>query len=281
MKTLAIALTLTAAATAAHADDYAQPWQLQSVSRGNTIHAESSAAVFNDEIGNVDIAMPTVVSARYQLTDEWAPMLRLGMVGNNAPGAALDGGSFANPLLGGTYTRARGNRRLGVFAATTLPIGTTGTMSTAKTNRESMTARPADEAMFEVDYATAIAGVDAAYVSHGITAQAEASFHEGVRVRGSETEATRTSATFGFHVGRFIGSHVSLGSDIYYQRWLGQPLMDSRVDSLTVAVGARLHVHAGNATLHPGLSIMRGVGGRGGIISSETTAVQLDLPLTF
>jgi hypothetical protein len=53
-------------------------------------------------------------------------MLRLGFVGNDAPGAALDGTAFANPLVGATYARRMGDYRLALFGATTIPIGTGG-----------------------------------------------------------------------------------------------------------------------------------------------------------
>jgi hypothetical protein len=68
--------------------------------------------------------------------------------------------------------------RFSLFGATTIPIGTgAGDVPydrAARTNAASMVARPADGAMFAVNYVTAIAGADFAYVSHGFTAQGAA-----------------------------------------------------------------------------------------------------------
>src|SRR5205085_10209992 len=138
----------------------------------------TAVAALRDAHGNIGIAEVTSLSATYQLASGWAPMLRLGFVGNNAHGAALDGASFGNPIVGATYTRTANTRRLALFAGLALPVGAGGgndpDRRAAKANAASLAARPADEAMFEVNYATAIAGADVAYVEHGFTAQAEA-----------------------------------------------------------------------------------------------------------
>ena len=79
---------------------------------GNLARVDSVAAVFNNTNGNLDEAVATVVTAGYQMNRNWAPMVRLGFVGNDAPGEATDGRSFANPLVGATYARALGGYRL-------------------------------------------------------------------------------------------------------------------------------------------------------------------------
>jgi hypothetical protein len=249
------------------------------------VRADSAVAAFNDANGNLDISETTALSATYRLTEHWAPTVRLVVAGNNAPGAALDGGSIGNPMVGATYTRTMGNRRLALLAATTLPIGTGGDPQTAKTNAASITARPADEAMFEVDYVSAIAGADLAYVKRGVTLQAEAMLRQSVRVRG-ERDPFRTRAALGAHVGTMLGRHVSVGADLLYQRWLSHPteLDDAGLTRLTLAAGARLHVHVGKASLRPGLSYTRGLGAtdRGPMmITNRTNAVTFDLPVLF
>jgi|GEM_PF-7080091 len=104
---------------------YSLPWQLRPVTNGNLARVDSVAAVFNDANGNLDEAVATVVTASYQINRDWAaPIVRLGFVGNDAPGEATDGSSFANPLVGATYARALGSYRLALFGATTLPVGT-------------------------------------------------------------------------------------------------------------------------------------------------------------
>ena len=200
----AVTSAASPAATVAPSDSslrYSLPWQLRPVTIGNLARVDSVAAVFNDANGNLDEAVATVVTASYQMTGNWAPMVRLGFVGNDAPGEATDGSSFANPLIGATYARALGNYRLALFGATTLPLGTGGgdapNIRAAKTNAASSAARPADDAMFAVNYTTAIAGADFAYVGHGFTAQGEMTLLQFVRVRGGDsggaTDAFRTA----------------------------------------------------------------------------------------
>jgi hypothetical protein len=301
--TPAPAATLAPPASAAA---YSLPWQLRPVTVGNVVRLDSAAAVFNDANGNLDEAVATVLSASYQITRDWAPMVRLGFVGNDAPGAALDGTSFVNPLVGATYTRRLGSSyRLALFGATTIPVGTGGgdapNVGAAKTNAASVTARPADNAMFAVNYLTEIVGVDFAYVNHSFTAQGEATLLQFVRVRGGRSEGGsdrfRTNSAVGLHVGYFVGSHISVGSDLHYQRWLSHPTMlsastgarvawsDANMDMVTVAAGPRLHFRLGKqAWIRPGISFVRGLDARGfdaPLLTAQTTAVQIDVPIMF
>ena len=217
----------------------------------------------------------------------------------------LDGSSFVNPVVGATYARRIGSYRLALFGATTIPIGAGGgnapNVRAAKTNAASITARPADNAMFAVNYMTEIVGADFAYVNHGFTAQAEATLLQFVRVRGDSTAAAtdpfRTNSAVGLHLGYFIGSHFSLGSDLRYQRWLSHPttvdamtgahvpLSDAKMDMVTVAAGPRLHFRVGKqAWIRPGLSFVRGLDARGfdaPLLTAQTTAVQIDVPVMF
>jgi hypothetical protein len=271
---------------------YSLPWQLRPVTAGNVVRVDSAVAAFNDANGNLDVAVTTTLAASYQLTRDWAPMLRLGFVGNDAPGAALDGSSLVNPIVGATYTRRMGSFGLALHGATTLPVGTGGgnapNVGAAKTNAASVVARPADEAMFAVNYVTAIVGAGFAYVNHGLTAQAEATLQQAVRVRGAESaggaDAFRTTAAVGLHLGGFIGSHFSLGADLRYQRWLVSA-PDASSDVVTVAVGPRVNARLGKQVwLRPGLAFVRAVDRRGldaPLITGQTTAVLLDVPVTF
>lgn len=284
---------------------YSLPWQLRPVTAESLVRVDTAAAVFNDAQGNVDIAVPTVFAASYRLTPRWAPTVRLAYVGNNAPGAALDGTSFANPVVGATYARALGGYRAALFGATTIPVGTGAgdapNLRAAETNAASVAARPADAAMFAVNYMTAIAGGDLAYVGHGFTVQGEMTFLQFVRVRGGDgagaTDAFRTQAAVGVHVGYFIGSHFSLSSDLHHRRWLSDPttlrastgaratFSEAGMDTTTVAVGPRAHFRLGkHGWVRPGISFVRGFDARGfdaPMITGETTAVQIDVPVTF
>jgi hypothetical protein len=281
------------------------PWQMRPVTADNMLRIDTAAAVFNDTQGNIDIAVPTVLAATHQLTSHWAPVIKLGFVGNNAPGAALDGTALANPILGATYARTLGIYRLALFGATTIPIGTGGgdspDLRAAEANAAAIAARPADAAMFAVNYMAGIAGVDLAYVGHGFTAQAEMTLLQFLRVRGGDsagaTDAFRTQAAVGLHLGYFIGSHVSLSSDLHHRRWLSHPtaldanagpritFSDAGMDTTSVAVGPRLHFRLGKrGWVRPGISFVRGLDARGfdaPLITAQTTAVQIDIPVTF
>jgi hypothetical protein len=284
---------------------YSLPWQLRPVTTDSMVAIDTAAAVFNDAQGNVDIAIPTVFVASYHMTPHWAPTIRLGFVGNNAPGAAFDGTAFANPIVGATYARALGIYRLALFGAMTIPLGTGGgdtpNLRAAETNAAAIAARPADAAMFAVNYMAGIAGADLAYVGHGFTAQGEITVLQFVRVRGGDgggaTDALRTQAAVGVHLGYFFGSHFSLSTDLNYRRWLSHPttlgasagagvtFSDAGMNTTTVAVGPRVHFRLGKgAWIRPGLSFARGIDARGidaPLIAGQTTAVQLDIPVTF
>jgi hypothetical protein len=284
---------------------YSLPWQLRPLTTGNLARVDSVAAVFNDAQGNLDWAVATVVTASYQVNRNWAPLLRLGFVGNNAPGEATDGASFANPLVGATYARPVGRYRFALFGAATLPIGTGGgdapNIRAAKTNAASSTARPSDDAMFAVNYATAIAGADFAYVNYGLTVQTEATLLQFVRVRGANgigaTDSFRTEAAVGLHVGYFIGSHFSLSTDLHYRRWLSHPttlnaatgaqvaLSDADMANTTVAVGPRFHFRIGKqGWVRPGMSFVRGFDARGfdaPLLTAQATGVLIDVPVMF
>jgi hypothetical protein len=111
---------------------------------------------------------------------------------------------------------------------------------------------------------------------------------QSVRVRGphsaSATDAFRTNSSVGLHLGYFMGSHFSLGADVLYQRWLSHSMALS-TDTFTVAGGPRLHFKVGKqGGIHPGLSFIRGLDGRGldaPLVTSRPTALQIDVPVMF
>jgi hypothetical protein len=151
-----------------------------------------------------------------------------------------------------------------------------------------------DNAMFAVDYLTAIGGVDAAYVDHRFTVQAEATLFQLFRVRGAgtapATDDTRTNSTFGLHAGFFILPQLSVGGELRYQRWLttptqlvmmkAVPIPDASLDTTTVAIGPRGHFALGHGMFfRPGLAYARGLDKP--LSSSSYNMVQVDLPVVF
>jgi len=57
------------------------------------------------------------------------------------------------------------------------------------------------------------------------------------------------------------------------------------MDTFTVAAGPRMHFKVGEqGRVHPGLSFVRGFDGRGfdaPLLTAQTTAVQIDIPVMF
>lgn len=97
----------------------------------------------------------------------------------------------------------------------------------------------------------------------------------GVRVRGDDMSMspTRITASAGVHLGYVIGWHVAVSGDLHYE------------ETLTASVGVRAQFELGKHTwVRPGIAVVRGVDQRGfdaPLVTAQTTAVQLDLPVTF
>jgi hypothetical protein len=148
--------------------------------------------------------------------------------------------------------------------------------------------------MFAVDYFTAIAGLDAAYVDHRFTVQAEATLFQLFRTRGAgtapATDDTRTNSTLGVHAGYFVLPQLSLGGELRYQRWLTTPtqivnmktvpIPNANLDTTTVAIGPRGHFALGHGMFfRPGISYARGLDKP--LTASSYNMVQVDLPVVF
>ena len=302
---LAFAGALSTTVARAASNDYSWPWQLRPVVMETAARPDAMLAAFNDANGNLGVVSTTGLTISYQLNEEVTPVLRLAAVHNNAPGAALDGSSFANPLLGAMHARDWGPYKLALFAGASVPLGTGGgnepDVKAARANLAAATARPADDTMFAVNYLTPIVGADFAWVNHGFTAQVEVTLQELVRVRGAKSASSldrfRTNAAVALHLGYFIGSHFSLGGDLRYERWLSHPtarntatservpIPERDMDVVTTAVGARVHFRLGeHSSVHPGFSVLRGFDGRAfsaPLVTAQTTAVQFDIPVEF
>jgi len=220
-------------------------------------------------------------------------------VQNDAPGTDPSGTSFLNPIVGLTYARRLGSYRVAGFLGGTIPVGQGGgdtpDKGAAAANKAGISARSAmDNAMFAVDYFTAIAGLDAAYVDHRLTVQAEATLFQLFRARGAgtapATDDTRTNSTLGIHAGYFVLPQLSLGGELRYQRWLTTPtqlvmaktvpIPDANLDTTTVAIGPRGHFALGHGMFfRPGISYARGLDKP--LTASSYNMVQVDLPVVF
>jgi hypothetical protein len=253
------------------------------------VRSDSTVAFYDGAAGTSGSTVATTLLGSYKVTPNLAPLVRLGFVQNTAPGAAPDGQSFINPIIGATYARPVGPIRLAAMIGATLPIGqggagTPASSGAAGANAAGIAARSGmDNAMFAVNYFTILGGIDAAYVAHGFTAQIEATILQLTRVRTSTSDSARTNSTAGLHLGYFLIPQLSLGGELRYQRWLtdAAPVKANVVnrDTTTVAIGPRAHFKMGKTWFRPGISYSRGLDKP--LTTSSYNMVQVDLPFAF
>jgi len=279
---------------------YSLPWQPRPVAAVNVVRSDTAVAFYDNGMGATGSTVATMLLASYKVTPSLAPMVRLGLSQNDAPAAGMDGTSFINPVVGATYAAKVGAIRWAAFLGATVPIGQgAGNMpdaGAALANTAGIRARSAmDNAMFAVNYFTAIAGGGVAYVDHKLTVQAEATLLQLFRVRGdmaaSATDSARTNSTAGIHAGYFIIPMLSVGGEFRYQRWLTTPTqlntMGAKVDipgiakdTMTVAIGPRLHFQVSKGLfLRPGIAYARGLDKP--LTDASYNMVQVDVPFYF
>ncbi|MDB4981400.1 MAG: putative secreted protein, partial [Myxococcales bacterium] len=290
---------------------------LRPVAPGTVLRLDTTYASYSDPTTHHDGS--TVVSmllASYKVTPNLSPLVRIGFVQNNAPSAGpmaayptVSGNATSNPLVGLIYGRKVEALRFAGFGAVTLPIGGGGggppdptKPGVAGAESQAVLARSGmDNAMFAVNYFTAIVGGDAAYVAHKLTIQAEATLFQLFRARGdnnlkASNDSTRTNSTFGLHVGYFLLPMLSVGTELRYQRWLSTPttgaknamtgvvastnFADNKLDTMTVAVGPRFHFKVGKSIwIRPGLSYSRGLDRP--LSDASYNMFQFDVPVIF
>lgn len=298
---------------------YSLPWQLRPVVAASVVRSDTTFAFYKDTAGEESgTTVASMLLASYKLTDELAPMMRLGVVSNSPPssaktamGADLDSAvNFINPVLGATYAvKPAKPLRLAFFLGVTLPIGSGGgddaEPENMAANAAGIRARSAmDNAMFAVNDLTIFPGVGLAYVSGGFTAQIEATLLQLMRVRGGEVPAmgaaknpdkSKTNFTTGLHLGYFLAPFVSVGGEIRHQRFLSTPksveLDDDEAnspmlapqgtrDTTTIAIGPRFHFKLSDSIwFRPGVAFAMPLDNP--MKKTEYKLVQLDLPVAF
>ncbi len=277
---------------------YSLPWQLRPVRIGTVVRSDTAIAFYKPtgtDSGGTTIA--SLLAFSYKLTDELAPMVRLGYVTNSPPtvagGTSTSGSAFMNPVVGGTYApKLEGPIKVAAFLGAALPFGSGGGNSPDKNAAAALAAGvPArsgmDNAMFAVNYLGIAPGVDVAYIADGLTVQAEATVVQYFRTRGDQSpsskDSTRTVMTSGLHAGYFVIPQLSLGAELRYQAWLKNPSIPTGLktrDNLTVAVGPRLHFELGeNVWIRPGIAYARGLDNP--MSENKYNIVQVDVPVSF
>jgi hypothetical protein len=272
---------------------YSLPWLLRPATATSVIRLDTTVALYEDPgTGAAGRTLVESFIASRRASARWAPLLRVSWIRNGAPRGAgeASGTAFSNPLLGTSYVRPlpRG-WRLSLFGATTLPVGAGGGdrphAGAAAAAARAIPARSAmDNALFAVNYWTVIGGAGLARVTPGLTLQAEATVLQLTRVRGPRTQdGRRTNLTVGLHAGRFLTSRLSLGAELRVQRWMTEaaPVRASAAarETLTAAIGPRLHLRAGRRVVRPGLSYTRALDDP--LAGQGYDMIQLDVPIAF
>lgn len=269
---------------------YSLPWQLRPVTAATVVRLDETFAMFRNSAGDGGLTAVTSGIVSWKASPSWVLLGRLSWVTNDPPGTAASGSAFSNVLAGVSYVRPLGALRSASFLAVALPTGQGGGDSPAPATAVGVAAGiPArsgmDNALFAVNYWTAIAGFSVARVTPALTAQAEATVLRLTRARGPATQdAARTNFTAGLHVGRFVTPRVSLSGELRMQRWFtdAAPVRanpDAR-ETVTFAVGPRFHFPlAGKRWVRPGISWTHALDAP--LSDQSYDMIQLDVPVSF
>jgi hypothetical protein len=272
---------------------YSLPFQLRPVVVGNVIRSDTAFAFYESPAGDSGTTVVSTLLGSVKVTDQFAPLVRVGVVSNSPP-AGDSAVGLLNPVLGGTFAIApTPELKLGLFLGFTIPVGSgggePGTHKSMVANNAGIAARSAmDNAMFAVNDFTVFPGVGLAYVAHGLTAQVEATVLQLTRVKGEDVlpDSSRTNFTTGFHLGYFFIPQLSGAVEIRHQRWLSTPksppveAMPERRDTTTVAFGPRVHIKLGKKSwIRPAIAFAMPLDNP--MKDSEHKIVQLDVPVVF
>ncbi|MFZ5896726.1 MAG: hypothetical protein ACOY0T_37060 [Myxococcota bacterium] len=273
---------------------YSLPWQLRGVVPVNVVRSDSTLGLYKNAAGTESgSVIVSTLLASYKITDEFSPIVRLGVVSNSPPSPAKSATNFMNPVVGALYgLKLSPELRLGLFLGLTIPVGGGGGDSAAAENKAAngagIAARNAmDNAMFAVNDFTVFPGVGLAFLSHGFTAQVEATLLQLTQVRGgkaAQPDSSRTNFTTGLHLGYFLIPQLSIGAELRHQRWLSTPTAvkanEAARDTTTFAVGPRVHLKLGEKMwLRPGVSFSMPIDKPNSDFKYKN--IQLDIPFVF
>ena len=178
---------------------YSLPWMMRGVVPGNVVRLDTVFAFSKPRT-----TVPVLLFGSYKILPNLAAIVRLGVIHNRAEDPKVGSGTaFVNPALGVMYGLPLGQSvKASFFAATTIPVGMGGGDTPNAAARSAnlpsgIFARASmDNALFQINYMTPMAGVGIAYIDGGATVQFEATLLELIRVRGAgidSKDATRTN----------------------------------------------------------------------------------------
>ncbi len=271
---------------------YSMPWHLRPVLPSTYVRLDNSFAFYG--VNGKTIVDDFTFS--YRIIPRISVLARLAVTSSSPPPSALESKGafgFANPVIGAQagFWPAKGFK-LGMFLGFALPIGMGGGIDPDEAAQHAtwaaMLARSGfDNPLYMPDYFTVWPGLDVAYVTHGVTVQAEISLPIMSRARGPQSEKTTNfDLTMGLHGGYFIFPFLSAGLDLRYQHWLtdaaivqADPTREVK-DTATIEPGVRFHVKVSEkVTFRPGAALAFGFDNP--LAGSSYKILRLDLPFTF
>jgi hypothetical protein len=273
---------------------YSLPWQ---VTPGTGVRSDTVLAFYKPS-GTTDgrSTLVTQLSGSYKVMPDLAVSLKLSFT-RTVPGDFDPQTAFQNPLLGALYgMKPSPDLRLGLFFGLSLPFGSGGgdVDPTDTSQLEALAAQATGSAarsamegsMFAPNHLTPFPGVSLAYVKNRLTAQVDFTLFPLIRVKGTSTQSDGllVNSTYGVHVGYFVIDMLSAGAELRYQRLLkardGVDGGAAARDTLTVAVGPRVHLKLGETTwIRPGIAYIRGLDKP--LTDANYNMFQLDVPVAF
>lgn len=262
---------------------YALPFQLRPAVAPNLVRLE--AVLDAREGGASGVA---VVTGACRVLPSLSLLARAAYV-VDVSGRAAEG-AFANPLLGLLFARdVAPGLRVGVFAASTVPIGQGErlpadspevlALSNGRLARASL-----DNALFSTNHLTVAVGVSAAWLVERFTIQIEATLLGAFRVRASPDSIVENLTCAGW-VAYAITDWLFAGVALHHQHFLSTPSAVRSGGELgraqtSVAVGTRVRIPLGAGVwVAPGLSYLHGIGGL--LAVRDDHVLTLDVPTTF
>jgi hypothetical protein len=253
---------------------YALPFQLRPTAAKNVIRLDTAYSNYQARTSNLEGSeIVSVITGSYLLNPKLALLGRLGVLHNEAPDGTPKGNSVTNPLLGlllsGAFDQ---NLKWSAFMGVAFPAGMGGgnypESGVRTANTTATLARSAmDNALFAVNYLTLAPGFGVSYLKNSWTLQGEITLLQLLRTRGEmvDSDSTRTNLTSGLSAGYFVMDHLSLHSELRYQRWLVNDAVFATTtpakDNMSLALGARYEMKWGDLTLKPGISYVQGLSG--------------------
>jgi hypothetical protein len=273
---------------------YALPWLLRPAVPATVVRVDETLAFYQDPatLTSGTTAVTSLITS-YKLGPRWAALGRASFTHNAAPsgGPAPSGSGASNLLLGVNFSHPFGEGwRWTAFLGIALPVasgsGDAPDPGKAAAQTAAISARSGMEnALFAVNYWTAVGGLGLARITPGLTLQAEVTVLQLTRARGpTSQDASRTNFTFGLHAARFFSPRVSAGAELRLQRWLtdAAPVRrdSSAREQATFGLGPRFHFKLGKKSwFRPGLSYSRAIDAS--MSTRGYDILQIDAPVSF